>query len=130
MAAHARPPAGGVFAEPVPAEHVVLRTRHVGSGDAWARRSDPGLQCLAKDGESLSLRIARLAHDQRAANLDEITLDRRRELGGDKIAGSDCALRRRRHAQHFLAAGADDHEIIWTAAAAQIALDLGGHPVL
>src|SRR5579859_6284719 len=45
---------------------------------------------------------------KRAANLREVACDRRRQLGGDEIAGGDAALRGRRHAQHVLAAGADD----------------------
>ena len=119
MAAHARPFAGDVIAEPIFAKHVVLGARDIRRGGAGPHRGDAGLQRLAKDAEGAPLRRARLAHDQRAADLREIALDRGRQLGRHQIACGDAALRGRRHAENILAAGADDHEIVGAAAAAK-----------
>ena len=90
----------------------------------------PASSASTEDVEGAPLRVARLAHDQRATDLHEIALDRGRELRRHQIARSDASFRRRRHAENLLAAGADDHEIVRTAAASQIGLDIRHHLVL
>src|SRR4029450_2117730 len=91
---------------------------------------DAGGERFTEDIEGTALRVGCLADDQRAANLGEIPCDRGRELRRHQIAGSDAAFRRRRHAEYVLPAGADDHEIIRTPAAAPIGLDVCHHLVL
>src|SRR5437763_11087421 len=111
MAAHARPFAGGVIAETVLAEDVVLRARDVGGRGARPHGGKPCFERLAKYREGPPLRLACLPGHERAADLHEISFERRSELCRDEIADANWALRRGRHPQHVLAAGADDHEI-------------------
>src|SRR5207245_4772104 len=77
-----------------------------------------------------ALGVGCLADDQRTANLGEVPLDRRCELRRHQIAGSDAALRWRRHAEYVRPAGANDHEIVGTPSAPQIGLDVRHHLVL
>ena len=92
VAAHARPLARGVFAETVFTEHVVLGLRDVGGARAGTHRGDARLQRLGVDRERAPLRLIRLAHHQRAADLGEIALHRGCEFRGDEIADRDLAL--------------------------------------
>ena len=130
VAAHARPLAGRIVAQVVLAKDVVLGAGDVGGRGAGPHGRDAGAKRFTEDAEGKALRVGCLADDQRAANLGEVPLDRRRELRRHQIAGSDAAFRRRRHAEYVRPAGADDHEIVGTPSAPQIGLDVRHHLVL
>src|SRR5665213_706489 len=128
--AHARVRAGHVFAEAVFAEHVVFGTCDVGSERARAHRCDAGFQGFDVDREGALLRVAGLADDERAADLREVALDRRREFGDDEVAVHELAVRGRGDAADIRAAGSDQHEVIGDALGAQPRFHFGDDFVL
>ena len=74
------------------AKYVVLGARHVRRAHAGPHGGDARLQRLDEHAEGAPLRLARLAHHQRAANLGEIAFDGGRQLRGDEIACGDPAF--------------------------------------
>ncbi len=130
VAAHARIFAGHVIAEAMASKHVVFGPRNIGGLDAGPHRRDAGFERVAVERETCLLVFVRLTDHQRAADLRVIAVDAGRQLGGDEIALLQFFAHRRRHAAHFRAADADDHEIIVDALPAIESLDLGDELVI
>lgn len=127
VTAYARVLAGGVFFEPVPAEHIVLRPCHRARRDAGAQDRIARLDGFDVDVESAQLGGAGLAEHKRPADLCVVAVDAGREFGGHEIAGHEPAFPRRVHPAHFSPARAHDHEVLRAALGAIERLDIGAH---
>src|SRR5260221_14525355 len=99
MPAHPRPLAGRVIAEAIFAKRIVLRTRNGGGGRTGPHRRNAGGEPFTEHVEGTALRRSSAAHDQRAANLREISLDGGPALRLHQTPASDAALRGGRHTQ-------------------------------
>src|SRR6266853_3352880 len=117
--AHAGVFRGHVVAEAMVAKYFVLGPCDVRSRGPRAYRRDARFERLVVYSEGPLLRLARFSEHEGAADLRVITVHARGQLGRHQVAGREAPFRRRMHPAHFAAAGAQDLEILRTAAGAE-----------
>src|SRR5688500_3402481 len=97
VTAHTRVFGTGKFAETFAAENVVLNAGNVGDIDAGLKEILGSLLRFAKNFKRSKLLCVRSADDESAADLSEVPVHLRTELGRDAIPGPKPSIRRGLH---------------------------------